>query len=186
MFLKTHYCGNIKTLFIKKSINFFIGFCVSNKKKSDGKKLTPTQHLPNKRCGTLPTTILTLIKTDDAKTKMEFQDMCGSKHTLGGPINYRNRKSGSKISELKHTLMHKCTTISASRLLHRFLTSARSGSKRYHIAKSNKISSDRTSKYIDGLMHSGSAGSLNLSQLKDSGPQTHTIHYYTAELFLIL
>ena len=155
-------------------------------KKGDGKKLTHTQHLPNNRCGTLPTTILTLIKTDDAKSKIEFQDMCGSKHTLEGPINYRNLKSGSKISELKHTLMHKCTTISASRLFHRFLTSARSGSKRYHITMSNKISSDRTSKYIDCLMHSVFAEISNLSQLKDSGPQIHTIPYYIAEVYPVL
>ena len=35
---------------------------MSNKKKSDGKKLIPTQHLPDIECGTLPTKILKLIK----------------------------------------------------------------------------------------------------------------------------
>ena len=44
----------------------FQSFCVSNKKNSDGKKLTPTQHLHDIGCRTLPTAILTLIKTDDA------------------------------------------------------------------------------------------------------------------------
>ena len=42
-------------------------FCESNKKKSDGNQLTPTQHLPDIGCGTLPNTILTLIKTDNAQ-----------------------------------------------------------------------------------------------------------------------
>ena len=57
-------------------------------------------------CGTLPTKILTLIKMDNAQSKNEFQDMCGSKHTLGGPKNYRTLNSTSKIAEFKHTLMH--------------------------------------------------------------------------------
>ena len=55
-----------KTLFSENSIHFLHCFCVSNKKKSDGKKLTPTQNLPNIGCGTLPSKILTLIKTDNA------------------------------------------------------------------------------------------------------------------------
>ena len=37
--------------------------------------------------------------------------------------------------------MHKCTTFSASSLIHRFLLSARSGSTRYHKTSSNTISS---------------------------------------------
>ena len=57
------------------------------------------------------------------------------------------------FTELNQTLMDKCTTFSASRLFHRFLMSARSGSTRYHKALPNKISSDRTSYYLDGLMH---------------------------------
>ena len=85
--------------------------------------------------------------------------------------------------EIKHTLMHKCTTVSASRLFHRFLKSARSGSTRNHNALLNKISSDGTSKYRDGLMHSVFADSLNLSQVKDSGAQIHTTHYYIAEIY---
>ena len=55
-------------------------FCVSNKeKKSDGMKLTPTQHLPDIGCTTLPTTDLTLRKFDDTLSKIEIQDVCGSK-----------------------------------------------------------------------------------------------------------
>ena len=92
---------------------------------------------------------------------------CGSKHTLGDPINYRTLNSSSNSAELKHTLMHKCTNFSASRLFHRFLMSARSGSTRRHNTLSNEITLDRTSFYIDGLMqsmHSVFGGSLNLSQ----------------------
>ena len=101
--------------------------------------------------------------------------MCGSKHTLGDAINYQTLNSSSKFAELLHTLMHKCMTFSASRLVHHLLVSARSGSTRYHIELPNKISSDRTSKYIDGLMHSVFAENLNLSQSKDLDTQIHTI-----------
>ena len=114
---------------------------MSNKKKSHGKKLTPTQHLPDIGFGTLLTTVLAFIKNDDAWSKIDFQDMYRSKHTLGGPINYRTMNSSSKIAELKHNLMHKCTTFLASRLFHCFSMSALSGSTPYHIALSNKISS---------------------------------------------
>ena len=67
VFPEIHLCEN-KT---KRSLvqNFFLFlqcFCVSNKKKSDGKKLTTTQHLPDIECGTLPTKILNLIKTENA------------------------------------------------------------------------------------------------------------------------
>ena len=48
--------------------------------------------------------------------------MCDSKHTLGGPINYRTLYLSSKDAQLKHTLIHKCTTFSASRLVHRFFS----------------------------------------------------------------
>ena len=112
--------------------------------------------------------------------------MCGSEHTLGGPINYRTLNSSSKIAELKHSLMHKCTTFSASRLFHCFLMSARSGSTRYHNALPNKINSDGTSYYIDGLLHSVFAESLKLSQDKELDAQIHTIHYLIAELYLVL
>ena len=134
-----------KTLVSSISIHFRQCFCVSNKKKSHGKKLTPTQHLPDIGFGTLLTTVLAFIKNDDAWSKIDFQDMYRSKHTLGGPINYRTMNSSSKIAELKHNLMHKCTTFLASRLFHRFSMSALSGSTPYHNALSNKISSERTS-----------------------------------------
>ena len=114
---------------------------MSNKKKSDGKKLTPTQRLSDIGCRTLPITILTLIRTDDAYSIIHWQDMYGSKHTLGCPINYRTLNSSSKTAELKQILMPKRTTFSTSMLFHRFLKTARSGSTRYHIALSNKLSS---------------------------------------------
>ena len=45
---------------------FFQCSCVSIKRESDCKMLKPTQHLPDIGCGTLPTTTLTFIKTDNA------------------------------------------------------------------------------------------------------------------------
>ena len=123
----------------------FLSSRESYKKKSNGNKLTATQHLPDIGCGTLPTTILTLNKTDNASAKIKFQHMCGPKPTLGGPINYRTLNYSSKNAELKHTLLHKSTTFSASRLFHSFLMSARSGSTRYHNSLPNKMSTDHTS-----------------------------------------
>ena len=35
-------------------------------------------------------------------------------------------------------------------------------------------------------MHSVFAESLNLPQVKDSGTQIHTIHYYIAEIYSVL
>ena len=64
--------------------------------------------------------------------------------------------------------------------------SARAGSTRYHNALPNKISSDRTSYYIGGIMHSVLAGSLILSQSKDSDTQMHTIPFYIAEKYPVL
>ena len=93
---------------------------MSNKKNSNGKKLTPTQHLPHICGGTLLTRVLTLMKTEDALSKIDFQGFCGSKLTVGGPINYRTLNPFSKIAELKHNVMHKCSTFSASRLFHHF------------------------------------------------------------------
>ena len=67
VFPKKHLCGNkrkrslLRLLFIFSNV-----FCVSKKKKSDGKQPTSTQDLPDIGCGTLPNTILTLIKTDKA------------------------------------------------------------------------------------------------------------------------
>ena len=112
--------------------------------------------------------------------------MCGSKQTLGGPINYRTQNSSSETAESKHFLMHRCTSFPASRLFQRFSMSARSGSLRYHNALSNTISSDRTSKYIDGLMHSVFAEYLNSSRGKDTSTQIHTIQYYIAEMYPVL
>ena len=112
--------------------------------------------------------------------------MCGSKHNLDGPIHYRTLNSSSKFAEFKHILMYKCTTFSDSRRVHRFVMSARAGSTRYHNDLPNKISSDRTSYYIGGIMHSVLAGSLNLSQSKESDTQMHTILYYIAENYPVL
>ena len=59
--------------------------------------------------------------------------------------------------------------------------SAQSGFTRSHKTLANKISSDRTSQDIDGVMHSVLAENFNLSQVKDSGTNVHTIQYYIAE-----
>ena len=48
-------------------------------------KLTGTQKFRIVGCEKIPTTDLTPIKTDDAPSKSEVQDMCGSKITLGIP-----------------------------------------------------------------------------------------------------
>ena len=50
--------------------------------------------------------------------------------------------------------------------------SERSGSARYHNALPNEISSDRISKYFDGLMNSVFAESLKSYQVNDSGTKT--------------
>ena len=91
-----------------------------------------------------------------------------------------------KIAALKHTLVHECTTFSVLWLFHRFLMSARSGSTRYNNALPNKVSSDCIACYLDGLMHSVFAESLNLSQVEEPGTHIHTIHYYIAEKYPVL
>jgi len=60
--------------------------------------------------------------------------------------------------------------------------SAQSDFIRSHNALVNKMISDRTSKYIDGLMHPVFAENFNLSQVEDWSTQIHTIHYYIAEI----
>ena len=99
-------------------------------------------------------------------------------HILGGPIYCQTLSSFSLIAELKHTLMHKSTKFPASRLFHLFWISAGSGSTRYHNTLSDKISSDRTSYYIGGLMHSMQsvfAENLNLSQALGHPYPYHTL-----------
>ena len=112
--------------------------------------------------------------------------MGGSKHTLGGSMKYWTLNSFSKTAEIKNTLMHKCTIYSTSGLFRHFLIPPRSGSTRYHNALSNEISSDRTSLYVDGPMHSVFAKNLNLSQFKGSRTQIQIIRYYIEEIYSIL
>ena len=63
--------------------------------------------------------------------------------------------------------------------------SAQTGFTRSHKALANKISSDRTSQNIDGLMHSVFAENFNPSQVKDSATQILTIHYYIVGIYLV-
>ena len=112
--------------------------------------------------------------------------MFASKHFLGGPIKHQNLNSSSTIAVKKRTLMHKCMTFSILRPFCCLLKSEWTASTRYHITLANKISSDRTSKYIDGPMHSSFAENLNLSQVKASDTQIHFIHYYIAEFYPVL
>ena len=50
-------------------------FSCEQQEEDDGKKLIPTQHLPDIECGTLPTKSLKLIKTENAQSKIELQDI---------------------------------------------------------------------------------------------------------------
>ena len=60
---KTHFWRKKRKRSLLRILSMFFNvFCVSYKKKSVGKQLTPTQHLPDIGCGTLPNKILTLIK----------------------------------------------------------------------------------------------------------------------------
>ena len=59
--------------------------------------------------------------------------------------------------------------------------SAQSGFTHSHNALANKINSERILQYIDGVMHSIFAGNFDLSQVKNSGAQIHTLQYYIAE-----
>ena len=79
------------------------------------KKFTSTENFGNFGCETLPTTVLTPIETDNAWWKIKFQAMCGSKHTSGTSQN-----SSSIRVELKHSLINRCATFSASRKTHCF------------------------------------------------------------------
>ena len=58
--------------------------------------------------------------------------------------------------------------------------------RRYHNTLLNKIGSDRTSKNIDGFMHSVFAESPTLFQLNDSDTQNQTIKTYINEVNPVL
>ena len=108
---------------------------------------------------------------------------------LSCSMNYRTLNSSSNNFEMNYILMHKCTTFSTSRVFLRFLSSVGTGSTCYHNTLSNKIRSDRTSKHLDRLMHSMQsvfAKSLNLTKVKESGTQIHTIHSHIAEIYAVL
>ena len=138
VFLKKHICENKW----KSAIQFWQIYFVSNEeKKSDGKKLTPTQHLSK----IWPRNV-TYHSLDTYQNYLSMENRV-SRHVwlkayLRCPINYRILNSSSKTAELKQTLMQKCTAFSVSGLFQRFLLFARSGSTRYYITLSNKISSD--------------------------------------------
>ena len=60
------------------------------------------------------------------------------------------------------------------------------GSARFHNTLWKKIGSNRTSYYIDGLIHSVSAGSPTLSHFDDSDTQIQTLYYYITEAYPVL
>ena len=64
--------------------------------------------------------------------------------------------------------------------------SARSGSTLRHNALPNKINLDRTSIYIDVLVHSVFVESLYLTLLRDSDSQIHSLQYFIAEKYYVL
>ena len=57
------------------------------------------------------------------------------------------------------------------------------GSTRFHNILWNKIGSDRTSYYIDGLIHSVFAISPTVSHFCDSEAQIQTLYYYITEVY---
>ena len=57
------------------------------------------------------------------------------------------------------------------------------GSTSFYNTLWNKIGSDRTSQYIDGLIHSVLAKNPTVSHFCDSDTQIHFINYYFTELY---
>ena len=60
------------------------------------------------------------------------------------------------------------------------------GSTRFHNTLWKKIYSDRTSQYIDGLIHSGSNGNPTLSHFDDSDTQIQFLYYCITEAYPVL
>ena len=126
--------------------------------KRDG-KITPTQnlHVVRFNCTTLATKVSTPMKTDDSLSKIAFQDMCASKHTLSVPHSSRTHNSPWKFAEIKNTLMHMTTYFSASRpksYLTFFWMHRRATYKHFQKTFPQNVGSDCTFVYIDGLMQS--------------------------------
>ena len=65
VFLKIHPCENALQL-DRHSFSPMYLREQQGEEEQTSKKLTPTNHLTDNRCGLLATTVLTLIKTDDA------------------------------------------------------------------------------------------------------------------------
>ena len=108
-------------------------------------KLTGTQKFRIIGCEKIPTTVLTPIKTDAARSKNEVQDMCGSKLTLGIPQTPEPINSSSTIFQIKQTLICKCTTFSAAGLNPVLLLFAWKGPTRCLNTFSDGTVSDETS-----------------------------------------
>ena len=101
-------------------------------------------------------------------------------------INYRTLNSSSKIAELINGLILKYTTFSASSLFHRFLLSARSGSKCYYIncrTQSARIAHHNT---ITVLYTLCTPFLPKAQTYLNSGTQIHTMHYYIAGIYPVL
>ena len=123
VFLKTHdFEYQIKCTLVKIPSISFNHFVWATRKRTTMERCWDLQRIcPIFGYGTLPTTVLTLIEIDDAWSRIEIQDTSGSKQT---------HDSSSETAELKHSLLHKSTTFSASRLLYCFSMSARTGPTR--------------------------------------------------------
>ena len=84
--------------------------------------------------------------------------------------------SSSYTADLKHILMHKCTTFSTSRLIQRFLLSARTGSTRYQKTLSKKVARVANPNTLTFLCTRFVPIAKSFFQIKDSGTQIHTLH----------
>ena len=147
--------------------------------------MTPTQnlHVVRFNCTTLATKVSIPMKTDDSLSKIEFQDMCASKHTLSVPHSSRTHNSPEKIAEVKDTSMRKCTYFSAWRpqSFLKFSQMNRRGSRHYQNTLPETVGSDCTFVYIDSLLHSVFTEKLFFckakSQASENKTYIHTLSY---------
>ena len=83
VFLNLHRCENKRKRTFSKIPPLSSVILYEQKwKENDGKNLTATENPPDIGFEKLPNTVLTHIKYDNAWSEIEFQGMCGSKHTL--------------------------------------------------------------------------------------------------------
>ena len=135
VFSRIHLCENKRNRSLVRILSIFSRiFLWATRRRA----IDRSWHLHSHSCVTLPTKNLDTYQNWQCLIKNRVSRLVWLKTNLKCRVV-------PKIAELKHTLTHKCTTFSTSRLFHHFLMSARSGSTRYHNALTNKISWDLTS-----------------------------------------